>query len=250
MKWSMLMAMAALVIVMAGNASAAVPGWTKRAVDEVVPTLLEGLALDERPRITLRWKQGDHPPGVRIIESQTRGDEVLIQLLGSWRTSSEEARSQLVRNLAHELAHVWQWSLGDPVEPRLLHEGFAEAIAIDLLVRCRELCRASPERLVIKLEGQCRYALQMGRVGGLNERGAIYGCGAVLTESIAVAAQLSPQDLYRRYTETDRSMSDFLDLTEQLAGQRYAVSARTFLTADLRMASPSTTMGRLRAGRL
>lgn len=238
------------MVVIAGNASAAVPGWAKRATDEVVPVLMEALELEHEPQITMRWEKGDNPPGVRIIDSQARGNSVLVQLIGSWEEPSEEARSQLVRNLAHELAHVWQWSLGVPNEPRLLHEGFAEAIAIDVLVRCREICRASPERLVIKLEGQCRDALREGRVGAINRIEAIYGCGAVLTEGMSVAAELSPQDFYRRYADTERSMADFLELTEELAGRRFALSARTFLTADLRMASPSTTMGRLRAGRL
>ncbi len=237
-------------MLIAGNASAAVPAWTKRATDEVVPAILEALELEEPPRITLRWKQGDHPPGARIIQSQTFGDEILIGLEGSWREASEEARSQLVRNLAHEIAHVWQWKMGNPIEPRILHEGFAEAIAIDVLVRCREICRASPERLMIRLENQCRDALRRGIVGVQGQTDAVYGCGGVLTDGMAVAAQLSPQELYRRYATTGRSIGDFLELMEELAGSHFALSAKTFLTADFRMASPSTTMGRLRAGRL
>ncbi|MEO1042331.1 MAG: hypothetical protein AAFX52_08575 [Pseudomonadota bacterium] len=233
-----------------GNASATVPAWTKTTLDEVVPPLLASLGLEQPPRITMRWEKGDLPDGVRVVESQVRGDEVLVSMTGSWREYSPEARSQLVRNLAHELAHVWQWSLGDPFEPLILHEGFAEAMAVDLLVRCRDVCRASPERLVISLEDQCRQALRKGRVGSLNERDAIYGCGGVLVESIAIAAQMSPQELYSHYAETERTMAAFLALTEESAGRKFALSARTFLTADFRLASASKTMARLRAGRL
>lgn len=234
----------------AQNASAAVPAWTNKTVEEVVPPLLAGLGLEDMPRITMRWERGDLPKGVRIVESQVHGDEVLVTMTGAWRRYSPEARSQLVRNLAHELAHVWQWSLGDPYEPLLLHEGFAEAIAVNILARCRDVCRASPERLVMTLEDQCRHALQKGRVGSLQDRDAIYGCGGVLADSMSVAAQMTPQDFYQRLTETERTMGDFLAIAEQFAGRHFALSARTFLTADLRLASASTTMARLRAGRL
>ncbi|MEM9810116.1 MAG: hypothetical protein AAF788_02720 [Pseudomonadota bacterium] len=249
---SIVSAIIALLMITAGNARASdrAPDWVQEEVARVEPLLTAVLGLKTHPDVILAWQRASVPEGVRIIDAHATDQAVDILLIGAWAEASGVAKRQLIHNLAHEMAHVWQRQWGTPTEDRLLHEGFAEAIAGDILTQCGAACGGNPHLLDLKLRGQCAEALAVGVLATLDGTEAVYGCGGVLTKSMADAGHLSPRDLYQAFARTDRSMQDFLDISETAAGQRFAFSARTFLTRDHRLAQPSDVIARLRAGRL
>lgn len=244
--------MALLLTLQVPNASAegAVPGWVRAEIDTGAPIIAGLLGLPRVPFIRLSHDEGAAPPGVRVIEAEAGAEEITVRLLGDWQRADDAARRVLVRNLAHELAHVWQYTLGLPTEPRFFHEGFAEALALEALENCGASCSADPEGLRAMHERDCSAAMRQEPLARAESRSALYGCGAVLAGLTAQRAEISVADLYARFAARGRSPEAFFVVAGEAAGQPFELSARAFFTGDYRLASPRDVIARLRAGRL
>ncbi len=226
------------------------PAWVGARIDEDAPLIAGILGLARVPAIGVAFDPKGAPVGVRVIDAAAEPGRIGILLQGSWAENSDAAQRQLTRLLAHELAHIWQHSIGFPSEPRLLHEGFAEALAIEALRSCGVSCRADAEGLYRQQKGSCAEAMRMGTLITSNERSAVYGCGSVLVLTAAEKAGLSVAELYLAMAGGERSFEGFILTLEETAGRDFALSARVFLTGDLRLAKPQRVYERLRAGRL
>jgi hypothetical protein len=243
--------MAGLLLVFSPAAKAEdAPEWVNARIAEEAPVIAGFLGLARLPAISAVYEPDAAPPGVRVIEAAAEPGRIGIRLEGSWERAEPAAQRQLVRLLAHELSHSWQHASGYPGEPTFLHEGFAEALAIDVLRRCGASCRADPEGLYRLQRGQCAEALKLGRLSDSTERSAVYGCGSLFVLTTAEACGVSVAELYRQMAAEERSFQGFLTVAERLAGKDYALSARLFLTGEFRSAKPQKVFERLRAGRL
>lgn len=188
---------------------------------------------------------------MRVIDGVAEAERVAIWLSGPWAEETPAARRQLVRNLAHELAHVRQYTLGEPSESRLFHEGFAEAMALEALADCGSLCGGEPDELSIALERRCGAALARGPLDErMEDDDEAYGCGAILALAASEQTGLPVPQLYEAFVRAGRTAPGFIALCEQQAGPAFAVSAAAFLRGDHRLADPSLVIERLAAGRL
>ena len=226
------------------------PAWIEALIGEQAEVLTGMLGLPRVPFIELVHMGPTDIPGERIIDARATRDKIWIDLHGDWDLQSVSARQQLVGNLAHELAHVWQFTLGTATESRFFHEGFAEAIAIDLLTQCGAACGGSPTTLLTTQSSHCTEALQMGALIAQRTELADYGCGTILMHAAATNSGSSPRDLYQAFAATDRTERDFLAVAEKFAGQPFANSAFTFLHNDHSVVPGQGVMRRLRSAKL
>ena len=208
------------------------------------------IGLHRLPFIEITYAGPTDIIGQRIIEAEANAQQVRIHLSGSWDEPSRDGRRQIIGNLAHELAHVWQYALGTPTEALLFHEGFAEAIAIDVLERCGAACDVDAGFLLEVQRTACADAMFEGVILPQTSRLAIYGCGTILARHTAANAGTTPQAVYLRFAETERSKNDFLDVSREMAGSTFANSAFTFLHNDHRLGQPRRVMGLLRQAKL
>lgn len=220
-------------------------------IDQQAPLIAGLLGLPRVPLIDMSYEEGVVPEGMRVIDAEAEAERIIIRYEGSWTTQSPEARRGLVRNLAHELAHVWQRTLGLPVEGQILHEGFAEAIAVEALLRCGASCDADAAGLIGQWRRLCADALRQGYLINQTSREASYGCGTVMVRASAKQIGIDSRELYRRFAATgERELGDFFAVLGEGANDRAAFSARAFLQHDHRLANPETVMENLAAGRL
>ncbi|GGY54506.1 basic secretory protein-like protein [Parvularcula lutaonensis] len=245
-------AIALLLRTPAANASAEnqVPGWIEVEVSTHAEVLSGLLKLPRVPFIDLHYEGPGDVEGLRIIDAEAHPERVVIRLSGSWDDPSPDARRQVIRNLAHELAHVWQYTLGQPTENRFFHEGFAEAMALEALQVCGEACAAGAPELADRHRRDCGDALRDEILVASRSRAAFYGCGAVLTRMTAENAGKTVGEVYRRFAETGRSRADFISVAGEMAGSDFATSAHSFLHGDHRLAPTRSVLQRLQAGRL
>lgn len=227
-----------------------VPAWIEDEIAMQAEVLSGLLKLPRVPFIDLRYQGEGEVEGLRVIDAEAHPERVVIRLTGSWAEPTPAAREQLIRNLAHELAHVWQYTLGQPTESRFFHEGFAEAMALETLLVCGSACGTGAINLAEVHRRDCGDALRSGILLGLESRAAFYGCGAVLATMTAERAGTPVAAVYARFAATKRSKDDFLVVAEEMAGKGFAISARSFLHGDHRLAPPPSVLRRLRAGRL
>ncbi|MEM9838680.1 MAG: hypothetical protein AAF830_05935 [Pseudomonadota bacterium] len=247
------MLIAALLSFVATNARANaddVPAWLANLIEEQTDILAADLGLAREPFLELSYHAQGVEQGRRIIDAEAEAQVVRIDYGGAWQVSEPTARRDAIRNLAHELAHVWQYELGMPTEPRFLHEGFAEAMAIHVLDECGAICGVQPGTLMMLRERECGDALRLGTLARNTSREAIYGCGAVMVAAVATAAGTDPQGLYRQFAGTERSFEAFQTLAKEAAGASFSISARAFWQTNHRLAQPSRVIASLRAGRL
>lgn len=219
-------------------------------MNEEAEVLAGILGLPRVPFFELSAEGPSEIADLRIIDAEANRETVTIRFYGPWETETRGARKLLVRNLAHELSHVWQYSLGEPTENAFFHEGFAEAMATETLVTCGSACGASPQALIVRQRSLCAEDMQAGIPLRAAPRSAGYGCGAVMVRAAADAAEISARELYRQFAAGPRDDKGFVALCEKAAGRRFSLSTFTFLHQDHRLASSEDVIARLRAGRL
>jgi hypothetical protein len=233
-----------------GRVAADVPGWVRSHIEAQVEVLAGLIGLPRTPFVDISYSGPSQELGLRTVQGRAQPERFSIDLSGAWQEQHADARRQLTRNVAHETAHVFQYSLGEPIESRMLHEGFAEAMAVEALMACGESCAGNGKGLELKLRRQCGDALRSGIVGTLNTVDSSYGCGGVLTLEGARAAEISVTDLYRLFAAAGRTEKALLGVLEEKAGSGFAISAKAFLYSDYRLAKPAQVFERLREGRL
>ncbi|NRA30125.1 MAG: hypothetical protein HRU11_07660 [Parvularculaceae bacterium] len=226
------------------------PVWINSEIESQSDRLAALYGLPRMPIMNLQYTAEGHTAGVRIIEAEAEADLIRVHFQGDWTQESDAARQDVVRNLAHELAHVRQYASGLPVEPRFWHEGFAEAMAIEALDQCGAPCGGAPAALLRSREQQCGEALRSGYLSGRTDNDAVYGCGAIFVLAVAKASDSSVIDLYGSFAATDRSEAAMLALVQERAGRPFGLSARRFLKSDYRLVPAPQTIRDLRRGKL
>ncbi|MCQ8186557.1 hypothetical protein NOG11_14335 [Parvularcula sp. BGMRC 0090] len=248
--------MAALVPLLCSFANAQgskgfdVPEWIGAHVADQAELLAGLIGLPRTPFVDLKYTGPEETTGLRTVHGRAEPERFSITLAGAWEDQHADARRQLTRNVAHETAHVFQYSLGEPNEARMLHEGFAEAMAVEALLSCAESCAGDGHGLEAKLRRQCGDALRMGILASQDSAERNYGCGGVLTLEGARAADLPVTELYRLFAAEGRDELALMRVLEKKAGKGFAISAKAFLYGDYRLAKPSAVYERLRAGQL
>ncbi|MEM1380273.1 MAG: hypothetical protein AAGH41_06580 [Pseudomonadota bacterium] len=238
-----------LALIARANAAPA-PDWLTALLEEQAPVIAGAMELSRVPFLEVSFDPSAAPEGVRVIDADAGDTQVRLRYEGSWAAETPAARRDVIRNLTHELAHVWQRQLGPPTEDRLFHEGIAEAIAIATLTSCGAPCGAEGRSLLLERERACAAALASGPLISNSSVEAVYGCGAILVLAVAASAGCSPSDLYRAFVDGGRSVDGFLAFAEQSAGRAHALAARAFLFGNHSLAKPLSVIASLRAGRL
>lgn len=197
------------------------------------------------PDPTTRYVYGGED-GARNLIASAGAARVSLQLEGSgWRTRTPGAERILARNAAHEVAHLYQYAVWTPAEPRWLHEGFADALA-------RELLAARGEADGWGGGGRCAEVMAAGPIDEAQASGearAVYDCSSIAIRAVASARGESVRTLYARFAEAGGTDAAFLRLAEE-AGERHARGVTAFLTRDWSYARPAWVLTELRAGRL
>ncbi|MEL6112553.1 MAG: hypothetical protein AAFR20_07095 [Pseudomonadota bacterium] len=244
---------------------AALADWVKAEaeplIDEALTVLADGFGvpLGERPLIVLA-KAGS--PGDRAQPSAPHavgglfrfaGDalprQVLTVIDGSpWDTPSATGRSILRRALVHELVHLWQARIRpqSPDVPAWIHEGAAEAITAEVLVRMGLWEPSAAEAFHRKAAADCDEGARYKRVDTLTKAAAfrtVYACGHMLARLAAMPRQGTPSsttpvmDFWRAFLDESKgpdarySLESWLAFTAARSGnQPRATAIRQFLT--------------------
>jgi hypothetical protein len=227
-----------------------IPSWVGAHVESQAEVLSSLIGLPRTPFLTMRHRGPVATTGLRTVHGRAEPERFTIELAGDWTKRHPDARRQLTRNVAHETAHVLQYTMGEPIESRMLHEGFAEAMAVEALIACGEGCAGDGHGLERKLRRQCGEALRNGILVLQSSVDSDYGCGGVLTLEGARAAGMPVTQLYRLFVAAGRNEEAMMQVLEEHAGRGFAISAKAFLRSDYRLARPSDVFSRLQAGRL
>lgn len=205
------------------------------------------------PHLKAGYDAADEP--VRRIAAYTEGAQVTVQLSGrGWQVPSASARRELQQNLAHELIHTHQLQLYDSVlEPRWVHEGFAEALSIELLLRAEVWTDREVSAYRRRLDEECAAVLEEGPLAAAfarGERRASYACGFVVIDAMAQSGGLPVSELFSVYANAQG-----LGLNAVFAARRklppgYLARVSRFIFNDHRGAPGQRIVAALRSGRL
>jgi hypothetical protein len=244
--------MAAFLLMGTAKASQSfeVPPWVLAEIDEHAPILAGLLDLPREPFGDISYDPYSGVPGLLAVDGTADAERITMHLSGDWSEPDEAKRLLLLRNLAHELAHVRQHSFGMPQENRFFHEGFAEGMGIEAIRACAELCQDRHRALLRSVEQSCALALRDGPLLTTESWESVYGCGGVFFFRAGEASGKGAKGLYQDFAALgERSPEAFLGLLEEKAGKAYALRAARFLNDDHRLARPRYVLRRLRAGR-
>jgi hypothetical protein len=222
------------------------PDWVKKEMRDLTPALFRGFAssLDRRlpTRPNLFVAMGD-----TSIDGQIsyRGDALPGQFQatlvgGAWvHDDAPEARDVLLYTTAHEVAHLFQLTAGSSEgAPNFIHEGGADALAAEALVRLGRWTPADAANALGDAKAECA-SLTEGRSLLAAERAAEwrapYACGHVLT--VAAAGKAGPAAFWRRLiVEADEaggySETLYLKLAGEMAGRETAEAIAGFLRTN------------------
>lgn len=226
------------------------PHWIDGQVAEQAESLARVFDLPRVPFLALEYDPETPIKGLRVLDADAGPEKATIRFRGDWTKPDADLKEIIVRNLAHELAHVWQYRTGQPSESRFLHEGFAEAMAVEALISCGQVCGGDPAALAREQEARCRSSMTQGPLTAVDSRTLGYGCGAVVTLATARRANMTVRDFYLAFAATERSNKDFLAVTRERAGKDFAVSVFSFLNTDHSLAKPDSVIERLKRGTL
>lgn len=238
----------------AGNAEAVREAEARAALDDSVWAFVHWSAETKRaaeafgvtpPEVSTRYVYaGDD--GLLNLSATAEADAVSLRLEGSgWRERDPKAERILTRNAAHEVAHVFQYAVGNAMEARWLHEGFADALAHEALSATNEATGWGGGL-------RCAAVLEAGPIDTAQASGnqnALYDCSSLTIRAVADARGQSVRDLYVDFTDEGGTDAAFLRLARE-AGDAEARSVTAFLTRDWRHANPGWVIAGLRAGRL
>ncbi|RFB05725.1 hypothetical protein [Parvularcula marina] len=251
-----------------------VPAWTKEAWQADGDALLavssfDGslqLSVGQVPFTTIEADEPDVarvnvatvPHGQLSLIAHTSLEEqagrIRIELIGDgWQAGSDKARHLLRQNLAHEIAHLAQKQRYDSAyELAVLHEGYAEARALDLLIDAKLWTAADVRLARLGFEQSCEAALRRGPLLPQIEAGdreASYACGALLWIAASERVNARPDVLHRSYAKAVRQPAGLGPWARETFGPDFTRSAYMFLTANY-SGGPQTALEGLAAGRL
>ena len=251
-----------------------VPAWTKEAWQADGDALLAASSFDGRLQLSVgqapfatveadgsgasRVNVASVPHGQLSLIAHTSLEEqagrIRIELIGDgWQAGSDKARHLLRQNLAHEIAHLAQKQRYDSAfELPVLHEGYAEARALDLLIDAKLWTAADVRLARLGFEQACEVALKRGPLLPQIEAGdreASYACGALLWIAASERVNARPDVLHRSYAKVMRQPAGLGPWARETFGPDFTRSAYMFLTANY-SGGPQTALEGLAAGRL
>lgn len=234
------------------------PAWVRAEAGRLVPALFSAYAgglqrsLPTRPNLFIAV-------GDVSVEGQIsfRGDALPGQFQatlegGAWTTDKPEVRRTLYFTTAHEAAHLFQLII-DPGEdaPTFIHEGGADALAAEALVKIGLWTRADEVKELAAAKAECA-ALTESRSLLAAEADEVwrasYACGHVLT--VAAAGAAGPAAFWARImTEAEKSgaydTALFVRVAHESAGEETANAIETFLRTN--EARPDLALDRILA---
>ncbi|WOI52742.1 hypothetical protein [Parvularcula sp. LCG005] len=196
----------------------------------------------------------DSVAGQMNIAATTDVNVIRVRLTGEgWSGLTAQGDALLKQNTAHELAHVWQLARLDAVwEPRWLHEGFAELVAVDILVRSGLWSVADRDRWRDRTDGRCENAMKTGALAGrfaVGDEAAAYACGYVVLDVVAVRLGMTGAELFLAYADAVEHPEKMMQLADAVRIDTLSGLNR-FVFEDLSRANGKWVIDALRAGRL
>ena len=244
------------VMAVIASAAAPVPSWITDLWAEDRPALEAALgAVGSTSPAELNGSYDPAPVDRLDIDAHASVEEITIRLSGTgWAKASNKGRWLLQQNLAHELVHTVQLKkLSIHAEPRWLHEGYAEARAIDILetsgLWSPEEVRAwhdlNDQRCITVLE---KGALEKSLAAG--DRHADYACGAIIVDAIAALAGRPLVAVHDDYAAQRAKGRPLLSILRDLVDRDTARQVIIFVTQDYSHGAARYAIDGLRAGRL
>ena len=239
------------------DAAPGTPLWAVEVWRETGPVV--GRALEERfgyavpVIVSASYREGSI--GSQNINGHAHTGIVDILLEGAaWSSdNSPRARRDLEQNLAHEMAHLWQLSAYDsPFEPLWLHEGFAEALALEALTASGLWSADQAAQWEDAQEARCAVALSKGILAqrvAVADRDAIYGCGYIAVRMMAEDTGKAPSALFEDYVPAIIKGPGLANLLKSVLDPIAAERLRSFLHVDYSRADGRAVIRRYRAGR-
>lgn len=175
-----------------------IPDWIDDALQSFIPRLFAyyrkafGTDLARKPDFFLASAL-DKPKNGFSFDGDTLPGQFQVTLSGdAWRTPSDTGRDILLRQTAHEVAHLWQ-NLAQPVDgnqPEWIHEGGADAIAAEAMVALGLWTPEYAAQNFAEAKEECASHLRGVALDGASGRGdykALYACGRVIAVAVARA---------------------------------------------------------------
>ncbi len=233
------------------------------AAETLAGHFLEGFGADlpSRPSLMFLYVPGNE--GQLSVAGDTVSGQTLVKYTGGgFQQPTQEMQHLVLQNLAHEMVHLWQVEAEKSASaPDWLHEGIADALAAEALYVSGVWSDAQYLKALTEAKAACAGILNTGTVRGAAARGhhqASYACGHM------VIAALSPQreggtsmEMWRAFLDyadaggKDLSEDTFFAFAEDWSGERsFALSLRSFVTANYRSADGESIVDQLFAGSL
>ncbi|MEO0400196.1 MAG: hypothetical protein AAF224_12335 [Pseudomonadota bacterium] len=181
-----------------GAIDPAAPDWIKResaAIAEQSLYALEaafGWTIDVTPNFFIAYAAGDIEGRAAFTGDALPGQFRIALDGGAWRRRTPFTENVLRVGIAHEAAHLWQ-AAARPLSggaPDWIHEGGANVIASDLLVRLGHWTEADAAHDLADARSSCADRLRgraLVRLSPLKDSDAAYYCGQTLNALAAAA---------------------------------------------------------------
>ncbi|WDI31391.1 hypothetical protein PUV54_15685 [Hyphococcus flavus] len=236
------------------------PRWIIAEFNSLVPSAFAalsdvfGFSPDTKPNLFLSAAI-DGEPGRLSYAGDALPSQFQIMLRGgAWARPNRQARDVFTHSTIHEAVHLWQTGARPRTDdtPEWIHEGAAEAIAGEVMVRLGIWDGAAFERNAAAARNECATTLENGSLNGASARGdfrALYVCGQVIAEATARADGKTVADFWKalieRAGEEDGYTEEmFYDLIEARTGDEdFAQAVRHFARTPL--AEPAVEISRL-----
>ena len=220
-----------------------------------------GTALPVRPSLMFLYQEGND--GQLSVEGDVVPGQAVIKYVGgAFQKATPEMQQLVLRNLAHEIVHLWQ--LQHPknaTAPDWLHEGVADALASEALYISGVWDDAQYLQALTDARSNCAQVLVTGTVRGAASRGhhgASYACGHMAMAALATRHEEgTSMAMWRAFLDyaarQDQPLSEdtFFAFVEEWAGDRgFALSFRSFVTSNYRSADGESIVDQLFAGTL
>lgn len=236
------------------------PAWTTAAWAAEAPAIIDQMNqlipgdVVTGP-ITLHAVMNASTPQRQDLRAYAEGRRIHVRLNGEgWRDASAEGRATLRQNLAHELAHIWQVAAYDSLlEPRWIHEGFAEALAMAALERADMWSGSDVMAYRAAQDAQCAEVLADGPLIAALERDdrrAVYACGFVIIDVTSGVVGQNPGQLFGLYVTGMTTGNGLARTVVDATPTGYLRRVRTFLYYDFTDQPPERVIANFRSGRL
>lgn len=208
------------------------------------------------PEMMILYEQGKE--GVLRIEGDTLDNQIVLKIAGgALKTEPEISTSKILRTLSHEITHLWQLNVEDNASaPDWLHEGLAEALALENLYLSEVFDDNQYTEMFSELQDECARELKNGKLSlaaTRQDHRASYACGAIIWATLAAQKQgstiLDAWQAWIGYCEQhhmDQGAQNFYKFVEHYSGKNsFATSVQNFVSSDYSGADGAQIIERL-----